>query len=516
MSRSEDMKNSTNLGDLLGDVNPENTPDRDQIIPMEDDTNLVHVTAVNKSLNEDMFNFITPDEEQFDEMKKSGSAGKISEDPRESYIAFLIDNQNMTLKEATERANQVYPQDVATTVDKPIRRDSNSTADVVVVNVDKTNVNDLEFTEEEKSKLLISKAIRLNVLEDESLRSINVKSQVRGKKKITFLESFANKLNQYSVPMMNTGDFATFRAAKAIDITMAQMPYDSSSNELNSMHDWYNKQATFLYDRFVSSTAFPELEEGEKPSSVQFINHFKYDDMAAALFAISLSTLSSTDKGAFQCRECKHNFEHTYSLEELFNVELRPEGTKTTMNKIKASKYERETMLQFVDKKNEHFRVRSEETGIVYELYLPSIAEMLEMSKSFKGDFNNMDDVLIGKENLAAHIYSIFVPEQDGSMTLIGRDPEFEETHDYPYVGEDYAPTEDILAMIELLPQSDYELLVVYANAMVASFDQLIKVTCPNCGKELYFSDDISRKVFTAARGDRTLRDINPGDLLSL
>ena len=155
---------------------------------------------------------------------------------------------------------------------------------------------------------------------------------------MAFVESFAGKLNQYSIPMINTGDFATFKAAKAYEITMAIVPDNATGNRLS---DAYAKQASFLYEKFVSSTGYPDLKPGEKPTYTQFINHFKYDDMDAGLFAICLSTLKATETGQFKCNQCNKEFEQEYPLESLFNVKYRPDTVKESMDKIVANKYSR-------------------------------------------------------------------------------------------------------------------------------------------------------------------------------
>lgn len=519
MSKGEDMRNSVSLGSLMGEEqNVANFVDDDPVIVEEQVTNP-------DPINDGMLNFIAPEAEQFDEMRKGdGATGPKIPTPRENYISFLIDNQGLTLSEATREADKVYPlttenPSITGTGVSPVRNDTK--AEVVVVNIDKENASKVEFTDDEKEKLIVAKAIRMNVLEDESLRSIKVKHSAGIKKKISFMESYAGKLNQYSIPMMNTGDFATFKAAKAYEITMALVPESKDQN----LSEWYAKRASFMYEKFVSSTGYPELEPGKKPTYTQFINHFKFDDMDAGLFAISLSTLNATDVAHVKCSKCENEFDETYKLESLFNVNYRPDVVKENMDKIVANKYNREIMTDFVATKDEHVRLKSEETGMVFELFLPSIAEMIEMSKSFKSTVETDGETFESiEEYVASHVFAIYVPmeveDEEGNISieyeLFGRDLEYENTHSYPYDTDEYDPTDDILNMIKLLPQGDYELLLAYVNALVSKFDQIVDIKCPNCGNSIIFGDSIINKVFTMARGEKTLRDINPGKLLSL
>lgn len=512
MSKIEEMMSATSLSAVTG-VNPEAVIDVEDVaeVPTETET---------ETPSDEMFQFIAPKPENFEEMQKPPT-GKISApSQREAYVAFLIDSQNMSLVEANAAADKVFPpvEDANGNIapsQTPVRNDGVGTTEMVVVNIDKSQLNDVTFTEEEKSKLVTAKAIKLNVLEDESLKSVKVKSSITGgKKKFAFLESFSGKLNQYSVPMMNTGDWATFKAAKAYEIGNAILPVDSMSGEMQSVHDWYSKQASFLYDKFVTSSGFPELEEGERPTYEQFINHFKFDDMNAGIFAISLSSVNAEETDTYKCNDCGHQFTETYATESLFNTEYRSQSMKDNLQKIRDNKFNREIILSYVEAKNEVIRIKSEDTGILYDLYLPTIAEGIEASRSFQS-IATQDQYVQMNEFISMHILRIFVPEDD-EYVLIGRDEEYENSHEYPYNRDEYDPASDVLAFLELMSQADYELVSAYLNAMVSFFDQLRTVTCPKCGKERIYTTELSSKVFTAARGERTLRDINPGGLLSL
>ena len=199
MSKRDDMQNTMTLGELLGnDSQNMNLIDDDPVVVDE-----VVTEPTTEQIVEDAFNIIAPDPSQFEEMRKVEDGPKIPT-PRESYITFLIDQQGMSIAEATKAANQVYPEDVPVSQTNPavsaVRNDPKP--EVVVVNVDKTNADSLQFTDSEREKLIVSKAIRMNVLEDESLKAIKIKSSIGGKKKMAFVESFAGKLNQYSIPML--------------------------------------------------------------------------------------------------------------------------------------------------------------------------------------------------------------------------------------------------------------------------------------------------------------------------
>ena len=129
---------------------------------------------------------------------------------------------------------------------------------VTTITIDKEKVDTVEFTEEEKKKLDVSRAIRLVAVENTKLNSLKVSKIPTKIDKVAFLRNIDAAIASYRVPLPVMGDYAQFTGAQSLQ--MATIFGDDDETVVESV----SKKAQLCYDRFFGSVSLRKYDDENK------------------------------------------------------------------------------------------------------------------------------------------------------------------------------------------------------------------------------------------------------------
>ena len=103
----------------------------------------------------------------------------------------------------------------------------------VTITINKQDSDNLEFTKEEREKLVKSKIINLKVIEDQSVIETKIK-RIEKKNKAAYLQKMDTNLSHYSVPLPLMNDYVQFRGSQIIQLIQAVRYDDTTYDEMVS------------------------------------------------------------------------------------------------------------------------------------------------------------------------------------------------------------------------------------------------------------------------------------------
>ena len=156
----------------------------------------------------------------------------------DAYRKELIISQGFTVEEAAKAAIQ--------RMKKLGEEENNSYLEenptLAIVKVDKTNVDNLDFTPKEREKLSKVRAIKLEVVEDATLKTIEIE-RIDKNLKVGVIQSIDTGLSQYSIPLPLMSDYCRFKGSQIIQLIQAVKYDDATLDEIIS------KKAALIYSQ---------------------------------------------------------------------------------------------------------------------------------------------------------------------------------------------------------------------------------------------------------------------------
>jgi hypothetical protein len=373
--------------------------------------------------------------------------------------------RNRTKKQATEMNTQFIK-------DNP---------DLAVVKIDKTNVDKVEFTEEEKKKLSKVKSIRLVEVEDKDLLAIPIKKAESEDVIFNAIHRLTCNISKYELPMINTFDNCEFSGATTVQLLQAV--YDENDSEYRRI----SAELELIYDKFQGSTTIDKYDaEGNIIFTKEdFAKWFNFFDINTALYAIYVASSTEIITSQFSCDKnnggCDKDFEYSYNCKALLNYDDITDEYKGYYDSILKSLGDRDRMRAIKDEARTAKRFKSQFTGNIYQISAPSIARALNIYR-YINPKDTYARYLAYYGLLLEHIY--IQDPKDGS-----------------YIDIDYNNPRQIMKFLFDITDTEIRLIDKVIQNFYYRPKFVIKTKCPHCGKEHVGEFNIDDLVFLKVQG---------------
>lgn len=380
--------------------------------------------------------------------------------------------------------------------------------DVVVVKIDKTNQDSIAFTEEEQRKLSISKSIRLVPVEDKSLSTIKIK-KAKPKEKTKFMKNLDLAISRTGVPLPVFGDFSIFKGAQSVTLATNIL------NDDDTLSESLSKKTSLLYECFCGGT---ELEKYDDNKSIvltinEFADLFPYPDISMGIYAILCASTKATGITDLQCNSCKNSFKHEYRVKNFLHFDNIPDKWKERIDKILQFKGNPIEIKKLVEEGQKAERIRSTETGNIYDLVVPSIGK----AKAIFDQIDENDPQSAYYASILLYLENVYIPDMDCfneevEYISLGRDIEIEKSREtkikskIAFTDEEaaYNPIKELFEVLQELPEIDLRLLANRIAEMYVEPTFAINTKCPHCGKDLTVPLDLQHMLFLVAQASST------------
>lgn len=363
----------------------------------------------------------------------------------------------------------------------------NDHPDAGIIKINKSQEDQLAFTDEEKAKLFHTKALKLVVVEDATLKAIDVLPDDR---QITMdnLYQVQSSLTTYSVPLIDYGDYATFNGCSSF--VMSTLVEYENDTVLERME----KRARVLYDYFGGSRLLPVFKpDGTRLTFSEFCNHYAADDVDMGLYAVACASSMERTRSVYACLNpnCNYPFDIEYSQKELLDLSGIPDAYKERIEAIDAARGSVTEMKKLHDEVWVHTRNQSPLTNNIYEIGHPTIAQDWAMRMVLDSRIRN-DPRGFGLSYVTFFRYLRKIWLYDpGSKKY------------YPPVDVDKDP-EMAAHLVDRIYSPDLDMLRLLVSKDRYRPRFFIKTKCPHCKREAkdeIFANDM---LFLFARGTST------------
>lgn len=391
----------------------------------------------------------------------------------EAEFKTLITRVHLSVSEAQKAS---YDRIVATLdrINEDYLKNHPNMANIVI---DKSqDVNDLGLTKEEHAKLEKAKKVRLVLLEDVDLATIEFEHPPENHIS-DYIKSIEGTLAKYSVPLPMLGDFVSFKGAQIIQMVNI-IRYDDSKLDEN-----VSTKASLIYDKLISGSILKRYNEtGEsKMSYNEFINTFPYDDIDMAIFGILCASSLEESQTSVTCQHCDHTWMHSYNLKNLIKLDNVPESIKERIDSILANKSNDVILRDMYSERRKVRRYRSPFSNNVYDISYPTVARALDILKRINED----DSVMAYYALIALYMQQINI--YNGKT---GK-----------YVAVSAEKPDLILETLKTLTKEDIDLL---SNKVREDFyyrpEFMMEVECPTCGRVSKITLNIDSLIFLIAQ----------------
>lgn len=353
---------------------------------------------------------------------------------------------------------------------------------LAIVTIDKRQADQIEFTDEEKSKLVKTKAIRLVEVEDRELSTIKIKEDVKQDALYHAIHRVSCNISNYSMPMLNVYDVCKFSGATTTQLVQAIY------NENDNLYRKYQEQLELVYAKFTGSTTKDKYDvEGNIIfTKDDFANWFKFHDLPVAMYAIYVASSTEEITSQFECTPgdggCDHEggFKFTYNCKGLIKYKDISDEYQKDLDTILKTENDRDAMLKLQEDRRPVKRFKSPYTNNIYDVVAPSVARALSILRHVPPrDTYAQYIALYAMMFSAIYVYD----PSDGQYFKI------EATDSTGIMRFMYDITDTELKLIAR---------VVGEHSYVPTFE--LDTKCPHCGKERTTEFSIDQLVFLKAQ----------------
>lgn len=346
-------------------------------------------------------------------------------------------------------------------------------SDVAVIKIDKTNTakEDLQLTPEEHEKLVPTKAIKLVLVEDADLKSIEIEN-VSTERKVDYIRNLEGSLSKYSVPIPIYGDYVSFSGAQLIQIA------NMVTRDDDRLEDDLNRKASLIYSKLIGGSLLKKTNaQGKTIMSYQeFTNKFSYMDVDMAIYAILCASNPEEGSTELTCNKCNHSFEHKYNFKRLMTIDGLSESVKQRYEDILTNRTNDIALKQLHDASNGAHRYKSPFTNNIYDVAAPSIARMIDVFKRI----NQEDSIMVHNSAFASYLNSIYIYNSNTGKYLQIKDDE----------------VDLMLDTISDIPQDDITMLQKQIIEMTYSPRFALVGNCPSCGTHFEVPVSVDNLLF--------------------
>lgn len=469
-----------------GAVVSESTPDRANTTSEEEN---VFDDAVIAGLDDSGNDTATDIHERWERLLREQMADMASKDPNQfndqrsqlvndmiAYKKELMIKHGFSSEEADEAAINRLKKKAVNLNTEFIKNNPN----LAVIKIDKSQSDNLEFSEEEKKKIVKTKAIRLIEVEDQALKSIKIKSAPDPDSLFKAIHRVSCNLSKYSMPVLNTFDMCEFSGATTTQLVQAVY------NENDNMYRKYQEQLELVYAKFMGSTTIDKYDiNGDTIfTKDDFAGWFKFHDLPTAMFSIYVASSTEEITSTFVCSEedggCGEQYNFTYNTKTLITYKDIPDPFKEDLDLILSNENDRQTMLKIKDEKRLTKRFQSPYTNNIYDISAPSVSRALSILRYVRpGD-------------TYAQYLSMYAMMLESILVF---DPS-----DNQYYKIDYNTPLDIMRFMYDINDTEIKLVTKMIDKFtyVPSFE--ITTRCEHCKKERTSEFSIDELVFLKAQ----------------
>ena len=344
-----------------------------------------------------------------------------------------------------------------------------STEEEVTILMDKVGLGSFEFTPEEKERIEKVKKIKLVEVEEQNLDTLKIRKKIDSKDGFHILKRNFDKSLSPVIAIASGYTCKMKNIAASEAIRMFQGPGEDTANSI--LDKW-----SVIYDKItnVSRGAFDDFED--------FCKHTAFMDYDLFLYGMICSSYPEDDSVPFNCDKskggCGKDFEHKYSNKQMIRSDLISEETKGIMAEIINNAAFVDKAKEYADNSpvNNYIRYRlNDKSGIIFELYIPSVHEMVE--RVFRQIDANKD--MTTRENrtnliLAQDIHAIYLPDYDT----------FDEEHPENIEYDQVIGVEPVMEALKRFNEMQLNLLTNRIKKLTDPYSITFgfpKIVCPHC-----------------------------------
>lgn len=439
----------------------------------------VNVGGINKDRVESIDKTLDEIDNDIEEQRKIAtekinSGAKLNKQINDPNAPKEVKEGNRAIRDAA--ANKVEEKETTKKIDL-------NTDDIQII-IDKTGMGTFTFTEEEKKRISNSKRIHLIEVEDKELSTIKIKKPLN-KLADRFKAIKRNFDRSYSpVVALASGYTCKMKNLSAAEaVRMYQRPGKDTASSI--LDKW-----SVIYDKMI------DVSCGEFKDFNDFINKTAIADYESFLYALICSSYPDKDKIEFTCDPknggCGKDFTVEYENRELIRGDLINDETKVTVATIVNASAFKDEAIKVAEKSavRNTIRVRLDnESGIIAELYIPSVHEVVE--NIYKGIQN--DPKMTEQNNREAVFSAQFVK----SFYV----PDYEELDNTGNL--EFLQASDLKSKVMVFNQlNEYQIQVLTSriakliNPYTVHFG-LKQIKCPHCGHDWgQYTMDLDQLLF--------------------
>lgn len=354
--------------------------------------------------------------------------------------------------------------------------------EAVILTIDKSQQDQVVIDDDTARKMQVAKAIKLVVVENEELETLNLKPS---NTRITMnqMRDISGSLSHFSIPLLDFGDYATFIGAQT------GMLANAITDETDDMLDIVEKKAGILYRCFDQGTISSRFKKDEKGHDVpmtyeDFCNWYHYDDIDMGIYAVVVASAMEESESTYVCqnRNCGQVFPIRYNSKEILDLSAIPDSFKDRVNEIDASRSNTEAMKVLHAQYNKNIRVKSPVSQNIFDICNPTIAQVhqkFEKAMHKVTSTNAVDLVLL------IYLERFYIYDKAAgnyAEVVVADDPEY---------------AFDVLCT---LTQVDVDILTKFIGEHKYSPSFKIKTKCPHCGREATDQLSLDNMLFIHAR----------------
>lgn len=349
----------------------------------------------------------------------------------------------------------------------------------LTVMVDKRNADNLEFTKEEREKIVKSKVIQLKVVEDASLKTVKTK-KVDKKRKLSVLQSIETGVSMYGVPLPLMNDYVQFKGSQIMQLIKAIRYQDTPVDEM------IEKKAALVFSQLVSSANIRKTDENGRGLMTynEFLNKFLFHDLDMALYGILVASSMEEVEVELTCGNCSQPFKTNYNIKTLLTMEDMSDEFKERFDQVLAHKSDPDRLQEMYEENNKTNIVESPITHNIYHLNYPTLARAIGMYRSLDQNDENM---------VYLSAFALFI---DKMLVYDSKE------RDYLEIDE-----EEVLTLMEALsaiPQEELDIIQQYLTPKLYTPKFVLKTKCDHCGNDMTNVMSIDDMVFLRARDSST------------
>lgn len=348
-----------------------------------------------------------------------------------------------------------------------------------IIEIGKKDADNLEFTPEEREKMVKVKTIKLQVVEDVDLKTIEVE-RVDKKHKETMLQSLDTNLSHYSVPLPLMNDYCRFKGSQIVQLIQAVKYEDATLDEVIA------KKASLVYSQLAGGANLKKYDDkGKVVMSYQdFINKFLFHDLDMALYGILVASSMEEIETTLTCGSCGGQFQWKYNLKSLLTMDDLSDDFKEKFDDILGNKMNEEYLQDLFKENHKSIRVKSPITNNIYELNYPTVARAINLYRLI----DENDETMVYLSAFGLFISDLYVYNKKSGKYIQVEETEYK----------------NLLNTLQMLPQEELDIMQKFISPRMYRPQFILQSECAACGHKMKNNLTIDNLVFLKARDSST------------